>query len=331
MKRALVVAAGVVTAALVVGGTLLFSPLLDPDLSAHPEPLTSYPEASARIQAVLDAEAAMDLIPAGHSIALLTGARTENVVVLFHGFTSAPAQFRLIAQAYRDQGYNVWVPRLPYHGQTNRLTDDPSKLTAESLRDFADDAIDVAAGLGDHITVVGLSAGGSLALWSAVARPEVTRAVLISPLLLPLGYQEWQQPVIVRALRLSPVDSYAWWDPALKDGGPHQYNYSRYSLKGMAALLGLNHWAASAPSVSRASVVLVRNDADPLLDPDYNESFLTRLVSADRLTVVRIPASEGLGHDLVCPDPLGEDYANINTAYRYLEQALGIPLPAPRA
>ncbi len=58
----------------------------------------------------------MDLQPEGHSIAMLTGAHAAKAVVIFHGYTVLPEQFRLVGDAYRAQGYNVWIPRLPRHG-----------------------------------------------------------------------------------------------------------------------------------------------------------------------------------------------------------------------
>ncbi len=335
MTRGISAVGGALTVGLAAGAVLLGTPVLDPDLSSRGHPAASYDEALARLQAVQDAEAGRDLRAAGHSKTLLTGAKTSTAVVLFHGLTSVPDQFRVVARAYRDQGHNVWVPRLPFHGETNLLTDGPSRLTAEGLRDFADLTLDIAAGLGARVIVVGLSAGGSLALWSVAARPEVSQAVLISPLLLPAGYADWQLPILVRALRLSPVDRYAWWDPAIKDAGTHPYNYPRYSLKGMAAVLGMAQWVAAAGSgpVARsdASVVLVRNDGDPLLDSAHNESVLTRLFSTERLRVVRIPASAGLAHDLVCAHPSCENYAHLDESYRYLSSALGLPLPDPGA
>jgi carboxylesterase len=54
-------------------------------------------------------------------------------------------------------------------------------MTAEGLRDFADATTDIAAGLGDSVTVVGLSAGGTVAAWIGQNRREVERVVLIAP------------------------------------------------------------------------------------------------------------------------------------------------------
>lgn len=331
MKRVLGVA-GVLLGLVLIGAVAVVgTPLLDPDLRAHPQPAADYAEAVARINETGEAEASLGLLPEGHSIALLTGARTGTAVVIFHGYTSAPEQFRTIAQGYRNQGFNVWVPRLPYNGEADAMTDDQSRLSSDVVRDFADASIDIASGLGDSVLVVGLSAGGAIGVWAAVARPDVSRVILISPFVLPAGYQPWQLAPIVRAIRLSPVDRYVWWDPVEQNAGPRAFSYPRYSFKGMAAFLGLPLWAKASrgSSTSRADVVLISNHGDPYVDWAYNESFLAGLVGPDRLTVHTIPAEAGLLHDVVCTHPLCDNHPRIRESYRYLSQGLGIPLPDP--
>ena len=331
VKRVLGVV-GILMGLVLIGAVALVgTPLLDPDLRARPHPAADYSDAVARIKATEDAEASLSLLPEGHSIALLAGVRTATAVVIFHGYTSAPEQFRTIAQGYRNQGFNVWAPRLPYNGEADAMTNEQSRLTSEVVRDFADASIDVARGLGDSVLVVGLSAGGSIGVWAAVARPDVSRVILISPFVLPAGYQEWQLAPMVRALRLSPVDRYAWWDQVEQDQGPRAFSYPRYSLKGMAAFLGLPLWAKASrgSSTSRTDVVLISNQGDPKVNWAYNESFLAGLVGPDRLSVHTIPADAGLLHDVVCTHPLCDNHARIRESYYYLSQGLGIPLPDP--
>jgi len=334
MRRRCAFFAGGATALLAGVALLSFTRLTDPDLGSRPRPLGTFDEAERRIRTILRAEARQDLIPEGRSIALLTDARTETAVVIFHGYTSVPKQFQLIAEAYRAHGFNVWVPRLPRHGQTNRMTNGFSKLTGRELRRFADESIDIAAGLGRRVIVVGFSGGGTLAAWSGAERVEVSQTVLISPLLHPLGYPEWAIRPLVRALRFLPFDVYRWWEPAEKDSHVSGYNYPRFSYKGIAALLSLAHWtedrAALGSYPAQASVVLVRNDGDQRLDSAYNERFVRRVAAPENVRVVRIPASAGLRHNLVSPEPGSEIYAHITEAYAYLADALSIALPSPQ-
>jgi pimeloyl-ACP methyl ester carboxylesterase len=54
-------------------------------------------------------------------------------------------------------------------------------LTAAELCRTADEAVDIAAGLGDSVVVLGLSVGGTMAAWAGEHRAEVRRAVAIAP------------------------------------------------------------------------------------------------------------------------------------------------------
>jgi len=332
MKRFFAILGGVLLALVAILAVLLFTPITDPDLSPRPNAAGTYADAAARIQAITAAEAAMDLQPEGRGIAMLTGARSPKAVVIFHGYTTVPEQFRLIGQAYLAQGYNVWIPRLPHHGAADKMTTEFSQITAPGLREFADATVDIGAGLGEDLTVVGISGGGSLAIWAGFERPEVDHTVLLSPLVHPLGYADWQLPVLTRALRLSPVDIWNWWDPERKEQNSAGYDYPRFSLKGISALLALFQWVdARNEPPAHSTFTLVRNEGDPRLDGSYNEAFVRRLVPPDAVTVITIPASEGLGHDLVSWQSHSEDYGKLTLAYQYLSKAMGIPIPDPRA
>lgn len=331
MRRAAGIAAGV----LVAGAALLLTPVADPELSSRPDPCDSYAAAVARIAAVKASEAGLALQAEGRSIARLTGRKTARAVVIFHGLTSVPEQFRLIADAYAAQGYNVWLPRLPRHGLTDRMTDQLSHLTSQELRDFVDGAVDIGTGLGDSLTVVGLSGGGALTLWAAAERPEVDKAFVISPLLLPAGYPDWQMRILVRALRLSPADLFQWHDDRVKDSDQQAWGYPRQSYKAVAALLRMAYWveakAVGTPFPVVPEVVLVRNDGDTDLDVSFGQGFVERVVAPDRLTVVTIPASEGLGHDFVGFQESSDNYPRLGVAYRHLSEALGMPISLPGA
>ena len=317
---------------LAVVAALLFTPLTDPDLASRPDPALSYADAVGRIAAVRATEAGQPLIPESLSIAELSGSRTETAVVIFHGYTSVPQQFRLVAQGYADQGYNVWVPRLPYHGSTDKMTGDFSKIDSALLRDFADDNVDIARGLGRHVIVIGFSGGGSLAVWSGSQRSDVDSTILISPVLHPQGIPVWADRPLARALRVAPFDVYKWWDDELKADNTEGYNYPRLSLRGLASMLSLTFWSeneAAKGNRPRGTTLLIRNDGDQRLDSAYNEAFMRRTIDSDRLSVYPIPASVGLKHNFISPEPFSEGYAHISEAYRHLSKALGIPLPDP--
>ena len=170
----------VVRFATVVVGVVAALPTRTGDLRAHPAPAANYAAAVrlAQAQQRLDDSVA---VPMGRSILLTHGHRTPRAVVLLHGFTDSPRQFADLADSLFAEGDNVYVPRLPHHAELGGDVSRLAHVTAEGLRDFADAATDVAAGLGDSVTVVGLSAGATVAAWIGQNRREVQRVVLIAP------------------------------------------------------------------------------------------------------------------------------------------------------
>src|SRR5712692_611162 len=130
-----------------------------------------YADAVARITA-LQAQDSADINPLCRTQLLTYGRKVERVLVCLHGFTNCPQQFARLAQTFFDMGYNVLVPRLPQHGFANRLSHALGQLTADTLLTLTDEVIDVAHGLGAHVTLAGLSLGGTLALWAAQRRAD---------------------------------------------------------------------------------------------------------------------------------------------------------------
>jgi esterase/lipase len=153
---------------------------------AHEPPTTSSGHAQARFEAWAGSEDEENVFPPCRSELHGPGERTEVVVVLLHGLTNCPRQLVEVAEALADDGMNVVVLRAPHHGVA---TPDGSAigdvslvqdLTAEDLVGWADASVDVAAGLGEEVRVLGFSMGGATAAWVAQHR-EVDRAVLVAP------------------------------------------------------------------------------------------------------------------------------------------------------
>jgi esterase/lipase len=170
----------VVRLATVIVGVVAAIPTRTGDLSSHPAPARTYAVAVslARAQQAVDDSVAE---PMGRSLLLTHGHRTARAVVLLHGFTDSPRQFADLADSLFAEGDNVYVPRLPHHAERGGDVSRLARVTAEGLRDFADAATNVAAGLGDSVTVVGLSAGGTVAAWIGQNRRDVKRVILIAP------------------------------------------------------------------------------------------------------------------------------------------------------
>src|ERR1700694_4427450 len=107
------------------------------------------------------------------SIVLEHGQRVRRSLVCMHGITSSPVQFRELGALFHARGYNVVIPRMPGHGYRDRLTHDQAKLTVAAYTAYANEAVEIGRGLGEHLTVMGLSVGGILAAWCAQTRAHV--------------------------------------------------------------------------------------------------------------------------------------------------------------
>ena len=115
-------------------------------------PASSYEEAMRRFNKIQFSEQ-QQVSPVARSILLTHGYRTAKVVLFFHGYSSAPQQFRLLGEKVFRMGYNVIIPRLPGHGIADRKLTNLSNIQAEELRNCADENVDIAIGFGETVYV----------------------------------------------------------------------------------------------------------------------------------------------------------------------------------
>jgi len=310
-------------------GLVLFTPLLDARVEAAKAPAASYQEAMVKAEALLATDGA-DINPVCRSRVYDQGERTEKAVVLLHGFTNCPQQFEALAQAYADAGYSVVVPRLPGHGDADRLSRSLSTITPGQVADTGNLAVDIAAGLGDQVEVVGLSGGGTLAAWLASQRSEVAEAALIAPLVVPKVLPEFTVGPVARAFRFAP-DVYLWWDSALKaELASPPYAYPRYSLRSLGAFLALGRAVqGSPPPEGLQRLVVVTNGNDAAVS-NAGVAAIADALTSDGVERVdqEFAADLGYRHDLV--DPEGENAERLGEIYPQLGPLLGLTdLSAP--
>lgn len=251
------------------------------------------------------------------------GRRTGRVAVLFHGLSNGPHSMVELGPRLHAAGWTVLAPRLPRHGLADLATDELRRLTAEDLRDAADEAVDVAAGLGASVTVMGISGGGVVAAWAGQFRAEVERAVLVAPMFGLGGLGPRVNWFLVRLALLLPSVS-LWKDARLKADFPglgHNYKRMHTRAVGETGRLGVAVRRAARrlpPAVTSAA--LVTNAADRAVAREPAPRMATeweRWVPVDR---VEFPASAGLGHELIDPaDPEGD----VSVTYPVLLRLLG--------
>jgi uncharacterized membrane protein HdeD (DUF308 family) len=278
-------------------------------MRSHADPATDYASALAKLAKLqgLDDDDAKPVNSVCRTGLLTHGSRTTRVAVLIHGLTNCPAQYVQFAPLLFARGYNVLTPRMPHNGLVDRNTQDLKLTTPEELRAFSDAIVDIACGLGEQITVMGLSGGGSLACWIAQFRPDVDLVVPVAPLLgflpnLPLLGRRSNR-VATSALHLLPnvmtqsIFSYK--------GGP-AHGYYGFATHGLAAymLLGDAVYTAAcrtAPAAQRVVVVVNGNDTavNNAVIRDLARRWQT--TSPERVSTYDFAKSLGLIHDVIDP------------------------------
>src|SRR5687768_11439002 len=138
-----------------------FRPINLGEIASQANPSATYEEAIACVEAMQEAEGQDSTRDVCITKLYDHGYQTEHVIILIHGFTNCPEQFSEIGKQHFEAGSNVFIPRMPYHGLSDRLTDALLDLTAEGLVTFGDKVIDIAHGLGKKITVMGVSGSGT--------------------------------------------------------------------------------------------------------------------------------------------------------------------------
>ncbi len=273
------------------------------DLLSHPNPASTYTEAARRIEA-WEAEAPPDNLAAGRLLFLRHGQKVERAVVFVHGYTSACRQFEQLGQMFYERGYNVLIPPLPYHGLADRMTPLHAKILASDLAAYGDRAVDIAQGLGNAVTVAGLSMGGVVTAWVGQYRRDVALAALIAP---GLGVYVIPAPLtpLGVSLMLRLPNFYQWWDPVRKADDGFPYGYPRYATRTLGEMmrLGLSVRRSARTTPPAASALLLVTNAN---DFSVNHTVAKGLAQAwqrqgAKLRTFEFAASLGLPHDLISP------------------------------
>jgi carboxylesterase len=274
------------------------------DLGPDPQPAVDYADARARFDA-LAADEEFDVIDPCRSQLLGPGGPTQRVVVLLHGTYTCPAQMRQLGEQLAAEGANVLILRAPRHGLSRIGTDDlggiglVSALDAEDLRDWADDAVDIAAGLGERVEVLGHSMGGTAAAWAAQARDEVDRAVVVAPIISIEGWPGWATTAYMNFFGRMP-------DFSLAGEADVDHQYDGRSTRALSQVLRLARWveleARDTPPAA-GSIAVVLNPNDTVVDGGRVESNLVERWADEgaAVRVVDLPESPELPHDVIDP------------------------------
>lgn len=223
--------------------------------------------ARAGLEAIRAAERADPRIDPDKGTAWWLGdAVAPRAVVLLHGLSNCPLQYRRLAAQLRARGQAVIVPRFPHHGYRDRMTGALAELRAGELEATALRAVALAALCGERVAVAGISIGAALAGWLA-ARVGLELAVAVAPFcgirVLPGALNDG----LGALLRAAP-NAFVWWDPRVKRGVPPAHGYPRFATRSIGASLRLSTDMDGLPPgpPHARRVALVLNAHDPAVN-----------------------------------------------------------------
>ncbi len=290
---------------------IAFRPISMSDLESLSKPITNFEDSVAQIKAMQE----QDNQDLAHDVCITKlydhGTQAEHVIVLLHGFTTCPEQFNELGKRYFEAGSNVFIPRMPHHGLSDRLTNALVNLSAEGLAAFGDKVINIAHGLGQKITVMGISGSGTLITWLAQNRADLDFAFPIAPLLGLAFIPPWFTKLFERFALLLP-NFFMWWDPRTKADNPYSiyYAYPGYPTRALVEIIRLGmvtRTQAEKFPPAAGNITMIINDAEPAVS---NAEALKLLKSWQKhgkgnLSEVHFEKEMKLPHDIITPGTPG--------------------------
>lgn len=301
-----------------------------PEFKSTPEPATSFQEALTRFEMFRADESELPLSPQGPSLLLHHGEKTERVFVLLHGLTNCPGQFAELASRIHAAGHNVIVPRARLAGFQDRLNGVQGLQTAQDLVDQAAMGLDLAAGLGNRTTLVGLSGSAVAATWMAQNRDGIENVAILSPFFgahgIPVPLLDAAGAVFSRL-----PNFYVWWDPKKKaslPGPPHAY--PRFGTRCMADSIQLSRnvrASLTSEPLRCQRVVFVTTACDLAADNKLAHSIAGSLAQQHgpiEFVSHEFPPEAGIPHDMIDPAQPG---ANTSMTYNKILELLSVTEP----
>ena len=223
-------------------------------------------------------------------------------VVLLHGLTNSPVQYDRLAPLLHARGHAAIVPRMPYHGYGDRMTDAIAKMRASDLETAALQAVVVGALCAERVVVVGISVGATLAGWLA-ARTRIDTGIAIAPF---CGLREFPAGTndALGALLRSAPNAFGWWDPRSKEAQPPTHGYPRFATRALGESLRISTEIGVVPggsTVHGRRVILVLNGREPVVNNAHAarrfRSLRTRGVAYEHVVLHGLPEV----HDIIEP------------------------------
>jgi esterase/lipase len=173
-----------------------------------------------------------------------------------------------------------------------------AELTADELARYAKVSADIAQGLGDEVTVVGLSVGGVLGGWHAQRR-ELAHVLLISPV---FDLPQVPDPLFAPVVRLAAVLPNFFFE---SDVDGREYVYPHDATRPVSAFLlmasAVRDAADEAAPAARAITVVTNANDETVAHDAIREVVMTWREQGAQVSTYEFPQDLELGHDLIDP------------------------------
>jgi carboxylesterase len=315
-RKALLAVLALVLAALL--WLFLPRPWTPPPSSARPA--LSRDDALERLRRLEARDDSVRLYPPCRTLVLDHGVKTPRAYVILHGFTNCPRQFGALARLLYDDGANVLVPRMPRHGLANAPTSVLSDLTTAELVATSGEAVDIARGLGDRVSIVGLSSSAVVAAWLAQHRTDLDQVLLIAPSFAPRDVSEGLAVPLSNALLRIP-DVFIPWDPEHKQPYGPKSAYAGFSTHALARVYELGtHVLGTKPPMRGTRVLLVTTSHDEGVNNEIARELERRwLEQGADVRSFEFPAEAWVHHDMIDPE---QPYERVEVVYPLLRKFL---------
>ena len=298
--------------------------LIASDFHSMPDPASSFEDAVKKFEQLQQAKSALPLSPQCSSRLLSHGHKTERVFVLIHGLTGCPGQYAALGKIFFDSGANVIIPRAKYAGFANVMNEVQGYQTGQDLLDQAAEGLDIAAGLGDQISLVGVSAGAPACAWMAEHRDGIDQVLLISPFFGIYGYPVVITDVLAVLFAHLP-NYYVWKNSKLKTAACETpCVYPRYGTRSLGSTLELGKEDRSFHGALKTNhLAVLFSAADHAVNHDVIKSQIEQwsLENPGKVSAYEFPASDDVPHDAVTP---GLSHSRVNISYPKILEMLDV-------
>lgn len=265
----------------------------------------TYQAAVDRIQALIDEETSTPGV-AVKSIARLHGHKTGRALLVFHGVTNSPEQFRPFGDMFFERGYNVFIPRHPYHGLADRTGRAMRGYRLDEALNHATSSLEIISSLGERITVLGLSGGANLAAWLAQTRPGIDLAVVMAPALGFPAIPAWTTRLALGVAGILP-DIHTWWDPRAKMENPYSppFAYTGFMSHAIQQICHLGQKVkvlARRGSPLARRVLLITNEGDLAVNNEEIGQLQRLWAGYPGFQAYVIPREANVEHDFITLD-----------------------------